>query len=196
MVAVGLPKGSPCSAAAARSAFGVHLLSGRQRQVAFLYAWGRPGAGEQFWGQLCGANLLSPVPPAQRAIRVRSHSMETMVGSQKKHHGGGIPGSLSGGIAHNSGEVTKTTFSVSIATVPLPLCPSIPLSLPLPTPPQPDRCLHSTDAAWQSPAWAAGVGVRGRLEQAVSLDALNKLGLFCGRTKTSFLGLWPQNKSG
>ncbi|KFW63524.1 Rap1 GTPase-activating protein 2, partial [Pygoscelis adeliae] len=42
---------------------------------------------------------------------VRSHSMETMVGSQKKHHGGGIPGSLSGGIAHNSGEVTKTTFS-------------------------------------------------------------------------------------
>ncbi|XP_064892625.1 rap1 GTPase-activating protein 2 isoform X6 [Columba livia] len=47
----------------------------------------------------------------KRAIRVRSHSMETMVGSQKKHHGGGIPGSLSGGIAHNSGEVTKTTFS-------------------------------------------------------------------------------------
>uniref|UniRef100_A0A8V5GRH9 Uncharacterized protein n=1 Tax=Melopsittacus undulatus TaxID=13146 RepID=A0A8V5GRH9_MELUD len=47
----------------------------------------------------------------KRAIRVRSHSMETMVGSQKKHHGSGIPGSLSGGIAHNSGEVTKTTFS-------------------------------------------------------------------------------------
>ncbi|NXJ37414.1 RPGP2 protein, partial [Ciconia maguari] len=47
----------------------------------------------------------------KRAIRVRSHSMETMVGSQKKHHGGGIPGSLSGGIAHSSGEVTKTTFS-------------------------------------------------------------------------------------
>ncbi|XP_064022141.1 rap1 GTPase-activating protein 2 isoform X3 [Pogoniulus pusillus] len=47
----------------------------------------------------------------KRAIRVRSHSMETMVGSQKKHHGGGIPGSLSGGIVHNSSEVTKTTFS-------------------------------------------------------------------------------------
>ncbi|POI31696.1 hypothetical protein CIB84_004553, partial [Bambusicola thoracicus] len=47
----------------------------------------------------------------KRAIRVRSHSMETMVGSQRKQHGGGIPGSLSGGIAHNSGEVTKTTFS-------------------------------------------------------------------------------------
>uniref|UniRef100_A0A7M4ENV2 RAP1 GTPase activating protein 2 n=1 Tax=Crocodylus porosus TaxID=8502 RepID=A0A7M4ENV2_CROPO len=51
----------------------------------------------------------------QRAIRVRSHSMETMVGSQKKHHSGGIPGSLSGGIAHNSGEITKTTFSPPVA---------------------------------------------------------------------------------
>lgn len=51
--------------------------------------------------------------PLQRAIRVRSHSMETMVGSQRKLHGGNIPGSLSGGIVHNSMEVTKTTFSVS-----------------------------------------------------------------------------------
>ncbi|KAL4834880.1 hypothetical protein H8958_011611 [Nasalis larvatus] len=47
----------------------------------------------------------------ERAIRVRSHSMETMVGGQKKSHSGGIPGSLSGGISHNSMEVTKTTFS-------------------------------------------------------------------------------------
>lgn len=39
--------------------------------------------------------------------------METMVGSQRKLHGGNIPGSLSGGIVHNSMEVTKTTFSVS-----------------------------------------------------------------------------------
>lgn len=52
--------------------------------------------------------------PLQRAIRVRSHSMETMVGSQRKLHGGNIPGSLSGGIVHNSMEVTKTTFSVSV----------------------------------------------------------------------------------
>ncbi|XP_060115466.1 rap1 GTPase-activating protein 2 [Heteronotia binoei] len=51
----------------------------------------------------------------KRAIRVRSHSMETMVGSQKKHHSGGIPGSLSGGIAHNSGEITKATFSPPVA---------------------------------------------------------------------------------
>lgn len=58
-----------------------------------------------------GSLRVSP----QRAIRVRSHSMETMVSSQKKQHGGGIPGSLSGGIAHTSTEVTKTTFSVSAA---------------------------------------------------------------------------------
>ena len=58
-------------------------------------------------------HLLSP----QRAIRVRSHSMETMVSSQKKQHGGGIPGSLSGGITHNSVEVTKTTFSVRAASL-------------------------------------------------------------------------------
>ncbi|XP_062816520.1 rap1 GTPase-activating protein 2 isoform X3 [Anolis carolinensis] len=51
----------------------------------------------------------------KRAIRVRSHSMETMVGSQKKHQSGGIPGSLSGGIAHNSAEITKTTFSPPVA---------------------------------------------------------------------------------
>ncbi|GAB5580654.1 rap1 GTPase-activating protein 2 isoform X1 [Prionailurus iriomotensis] len=51
----------------------------------------------------------------KRAIRVRSHSMETMVSSQKKQHSGGIPGSLSGGISHNSMDVTKTTFSPPVA---------------------------------------------------------------------------------
>ncbi|EQB78319.1 rap1 GTPase-activating protein 2 [Camelus ferus] len=51
----------------------------------------------------------------KRAIRVRSHSMETMVSSQRKQHSGGIPGSLSGGISHNSMEVTKTTFSPPVA---------------------------------------------------------------------------------
>ncbi|XP_030876149.1 rap1 GTPase-activating protein 2-like isoform X1 [Leptonychotes weddellii] len=53
----------------------------------------------------------------KRAIRVRSHSMETMVSSQKKQHGGGIPGSLSGGIAYTSTEVTKATFSPPAAAV-------------------------------------------------------------------------------
>lgn len=55
---------------------------------------------------------------------MRSHSMETMVSSQKKQHGGGIPGSLSGGITHNSVEVTKTTFSVRAA------CPGVASSRP------------------------------------------------------------------
>ncbi|XP_040279421.1 rap1 GTPase-activating protein 2 isoform X5 [Bufo bufo] len=47
----------------------------------------------------------------KRAIRVRSHSMETMVASQKKHQSGGLSGSLSGGMVHTTAEITKTTFS-------------------------------------------------------------------------------------
>lgn len=90
--------------------------------------------------------------------------METMVGSQKKHHGGGIPGSLSGGIAHNSGEVTKTTFSVSVAAH-----PSVPLSLCLSLPPQPGRALHCADVVWQSPGQAVSVRARRRLEQSMVL---------------------------
>uniref|UniRef100_UPI00398E934F rap1 GTPase-activating protein 2a isoform X2 n=1 Tax=Pristiophorus japonicus TaxID=55135 RepID=UPI00398E934F len=43
----------------------------------------------------------------KRAIRVRSHSMETMVTSHKKHHSGGLPGSQSGGIPHNVMEIIK-----------------------------------------------------------------------------------------
>lgn len=127
VVSVGLPKGSPCSAVPARAAVsssaavGLCLLSGRHTQAALPCAWGGVvGTAPRWVAVTCCP--LSPVP--QRAIRVRSHSMETMVGSQKKHHGGGIPGSLSGGIAHNSGEVTKTTFSVSVSSR-----PSVPLSL-------------------------------------------------------------------
>nr|XP_009940146.1 PREDICTED: rap1 GTPase-activating protein 2-like [Opisthocomus hoazin] len=57
-----------------------------------------------------------PSPPVFQKVGAETGSMfqalsKILVGSQKKHHGGGIPGSLSGGIAHNSGEVTKTTFS-------------------------------------------------------------------------------------
>ncbi|XP_030041816.1 rap1 GTPase-activating protein 2 isoform X2 [Microcaecilia unicolor] len=52
----------------------------------------------------------------KRAIRVRSHSMETMVGIQKKQSsGGGISGSLSGGSVHTSVETTKTTFSPPVS---------------------------------------------------------------------------------
>ncbi|XP_007898914.1 rap1 GTPase-activating protein 2 isoform X2 [Callorhinchus milii] len=45
----------------------------------------------------------------KRAIRVRSHSMETMVSSHKKHHSVGIPGSQSGGVAHSTVENIKHT---------------------------------------------------------------------------------------
>nr|XP_014346604.1 PREDICTED: rap1 GTPase-activating protein 2 [Latimeria chalumnae] len=57
----------------------------------------------------------------KRAIRVRSHSMETVVGGHKKHHCGGIPGSLSGGIAQSGAECTKTTFSPPILSAKSPL---------------------------------------------------------------------------
>ncbi|XP_058856694.1 rap1 GTPase-activating protein 2-like isoform X5 [Acipenser ruthenus] len=57
----------------------------------------------------------------KRAIRVRSHSMETMVGTHKKHHSGGVPGSLSGVISQNSSECTKSTFSPPVLSAKSPL---------------------------------------------------------------------------
>lgn len=86
----------------------VHEFAHMSRAVCRPHQEGGVIGGDRL--QISGpCHLLS----AQRAIRVRSHSMETMVSSQKKPHGGGLPGSLSGGISHNSTEVTKTTFSVS-----------------------------------------------------------------------------------
>ncbi|XP_076836191.1 rap1 GTPase-activating protein 2b isoform X3 [Brachyhypopomus gauderio] len=54
----------------------------------------------------------------KRAMRVRSHSMETMVGSQKHGRpstgGGGVPTSLSGaGLTHSNAECAKNTSPVS-----------------------------------------------------------------------------------
>ncbi|XP_062329954.1 rap1 GTPase-activating protein 2a isoform X7 [Osmerus eperlanus] len=51
----------------------------------------------------------------KRAMRVRSHSMETMVGSHRhRSPGGGVPASLSGGgLPQSSSECTKSTFTVS-----------------------------------------------------------------------------------
>lgn len=53
----------------------------------------------------------------QRAMRVRSHSMETMVGSHRHRSpgvGGGVPASLSGGgLPQSTSECTKSTFTVS-----------------------------------------------------------------------------------
>uniref|UniRef100_A0A665V018 Rap-GAP domain-containing protein n=1 Tax=Echeneis naucrates TaxID=173247 RepID=A0A665V018_ECHNA len=51
------------------------------------------------------------------AMRVRSHSMETMVGAQRHRSpgvGGGVPASLSGGgLPQSTSECTKSTFTVS-----------------------------------------------------------------------------------
>lgn len=79
-----------------------------------MHAYGHVSPGKSHLeGPGTDSQTFATPHPSQRAIRVRSHSMETMVGSQRKLHGGNIPGSLSGGSVHNSVEVTKTTFSVS-----------------------------------------------------------------------------------
>ncbi|XP_072518663.1 rap1 GTPase-activating protein 2b isoform X2 [Salminus brasiliensis] len=57
----------------------------------------------------------------KRAMRVRSHSMDTMVGSQKHSRssagGGGVPTSLSGaGLTHSSAECNKTSSPSSSTT--------------------------------------------------------------------------------
>uniref|UniRef100_A0AAR2LGA8 Rap-GAP domain-containing protein n=1 Tax=Pygocentrus nattereri TaxID=42514 RepID=A0AAR2LGA8_PYGNA len=56
----------------------------------------------------------------KRAMRVRSHSMDTMVGSQKHSRssaGGGVPTSLSGaGLTHSSAECNKISSPVSSTT--------------------------------------------------------------------------------
>lgn len=100
------------------------------------------------------------------------------MGSQKKHHGGGIPGSLSGGIAHNSGEVTKTTFSVSTAA-----WPHVLLSLCLSLPPHPSGALHPAGAVWQSPEQAENKGTRRGSGHSALLCVLFESGLFCGGTR-------------
>uniref|UniRef100_A0A4W4EHA7 RAP1 GTPase activating protein 2b n=1 Tax=Electrophorus electricus TaxID=8005 RepID=A0A4W4EHA7_ELEEL len=60
----------------------------------------------------------------KRAMRVRSHSMDTMVGSQKHGcssiGGGGVPTSLSGaGLTHSNAECTKNTVTSATAKSPL-----------------------------------------------------------------------------
>ena len=66
---------------------------------------------------LLSLNLFSYFLLLQRAMRVRSHSMETMVGSHRHRSpgvGGGVPASLSGGgLPQSTSECTKSTFTVS-----------------------------------------------------------------------------------
>ncbi|KAI4902343.1 hypothetical protein NFI96_014074, partial [Prochilodus magdalenae] len=60
----------------------------------------------------------------KRAMRVRSHSMETMVGSHKHKPagGGGVPSSVSGGVLpQSSTECTKSTFTPPVLSAKSPL---------------------------------------------------------------------------
>ncbi|TSK49658.1 Rap1 GTPase-activating protein 2 [Bagarius yarrelli] len=59
----------------------------------------------------------------KRAMRVRSHSMETMVGSHKhKAAGGGVPSSMSGGgLPQSSTECTKSTFTPPVMSAKSPM---------------------------------------------------------------------------
>ncbi|XP_030632468.1 rap1 GTPase-activating protein 2a [Chanos chanos] len=61
----------------------------------------------------------------KRAMRVRSHSMETMVGSHRHRSpgvGGGVPASLSGGgLPQSSAECTKSTFTPPVLSAKSPL---------------------------------------------------------------------------
>ncbi|XP_058269556.1 rap1 GTPase-activating protein 2a isoform X8 [Hemibagrus wyckioides] len=59
----------------------------------------------------------------KRAMRVRSHSMETMVGSHKhKAAGGGVPSSMSGGgLPQSSAECTKSTFTPPVLSAKSPM---------------------------------------------------------------------------
>ncbi|XP_060744771.1 rap1 GTPase-activating protein 2a isoform X2 [Tachysurus vachellii] len=59
----------------------------------------------------------------KRAMRVRSHSMETMVGSHKhKAAAGGVPSSMSGGgLPQSSAECTKSTFTPPVLSAKSPM---------------------------------------------------------------------------
>uniref|UniRef100_A0A7N6A9R0 Rap-GAP domain-containing protein n=1 Tax=Anabas testudineus TaxID=64144 RepID=A0A7N6A9R0_ANATE len=61
----------------------------------------------------------------KRAMRVRSHSMETMVGSHRHRSpgvGGGVPASLSGGgLPQSNSECTKSTFTPPVLSAKSPL---------------------------------------------------------------------------
>ncbi|KAG7281435.1 hypothetical protein CRUP_029884 [Coryphaenoides rupestris] len=88
------------------------------------------------YGQLCCTSFSQP--PA-RAMRVRSHSMETMVGPHRHRSpgvGGGVPASLSGGgLPQSSSECTKSTF----------IPPVMSAKSPLKSPKHPDGCSLSQE---------------------------------------------------
>lgn len=90
----------------------------------FFFTLNTPFCPSMFTFPLLGAPPPSPSTPSlcfllllQRAMRVRSHSMETMVGSHRHRSpgvGGGVPASVSGGgLPQSTSECTKSTFTVS-----------------------------------------------------------------------------------
>ncbi|CAB1347672.1 unnamed protein product, partial [Coregonus sp. 'balchen'] len=71
-----------------------------------------------------GGAVLIATAAVTRAMRVRSHSMETMVGSHRHRSpgvGGGVPASLSGGGLPQSTECTKSTFTPPVLSAKSPL---------------------------------------------------------------------------
>lgn len=92
----------------------------RQSQAALAVA---PPAGEEDRLENGGHGGL--LESFKRAMRVRSHSMETMGGSQRQRTpgtGGGLPASLSGGgLPHSTSECTKSTFTPPVLSAKSPL---------------------------------------------------------------------------
>lgn len=199
VVSVGLPKGSPCPAAPARADVTSRAV------VGCACSWGGIGRllshvpGEDLkLGRssgdstpLGGADLLSPVPSAT----------ESHPGAQPLHgDDGGQPEEAPrqwhprqpqwghctqqrrGDQDHLLGEHVRMS-----------LCPTVPPSCcsflcpPLHSPV--GHCVPLMQPGSPLQGWAARVRARGRLEQAVSLGALFKLGSFCGRTKDKLPGV-------
>lgn len=90
----------------------------------FFFTLNTPFCPSMLTFPLLGAPPPSPSTPSlcfllllQRAMRVRSHSMETMVGTHRHRSpgvGGGVPASVSGGgLPQSTSECTKSTFTVS-----------------------------------------------------------------------------------
>ncbi|CDQ58873.1 unnamed protein product [Oncorhynchus mykiss] len=114
---------------------GKRQVKGRQRSVIQIGGAkvqdGRQAQGQgrqkgQSWDKLENRKLgkTGARGKSLRAMRVRSHSMETMVGSHRHRSpgvGGGVPASLSGGGLPQSTECTKSTFTPPVLSAKSPL---------------------------------------------------------------------------
>uniref|UniRef100_A0A8C3A5E2 RAP1 GTPase activating protein 2a n=1 Tax=Cyclopterus lumpus TaxID=8103 RepID=A0A8C3A5E2_CYCLU len=91
------------------------------RQSQATLGLGQPGEEDKLENGGHGGLLES----FKRAMRVRSHSMETMVGSHRHRSpgvGGGVPASVSGGgLPQSTSECTKSTFTPPVLSAKSPL---------------------------------------------------------------------------